>query len=191
MMKTRVCLGLALCAVLAGVTSGCSSTPLVARGQSPLPDPFVRPAGYGAQPDLHDAVHGGFHATKVDHYNVPMNDPYHPTPAHWHWSSHSGACPTGGSCTRNCPPDPGCPHCHGHPNGTEPCPFCQCEDPDDDGTGDPNCHWNHLHRPYPQHHFTYAYKRPHNLVYPPPQVPGGAVVYPYYTLKGPSDFFRR
>ena len=27
-------------------------------------------------------------------------------------------------------------------------------------------------------------------VYPPPQVPGGAVMYPYYTLKGPSDFFR-
>ncbi|MGE0379146.1 MAG: hypothetical protein AB7I48_26515 [Planctomycetaceae bacterium] len=37
---------------------------------------------------------------------------------------------------------------------------------------------------------SYAYTRPHDLVYPPPQSPGGAIVYPYYTHKGPSDFFR-
>lgn len=42
----------------------------------------------------------------------------------------------------------------------------------------------------PHHYHSYAYTRPHNLVYPPPQSPAGAVVYPYYTHKGPSDFFR-
>lgn len=42
----------------------------------------------------------------------------------------------------------------------------------------------------PHHYHSFAYSRPADLVYPPPNAPGGAVVYPYYTHKGPSDFFR-
>lgn len=42
----------------------------------------------------------------------------------------------------------------------------------------------------PHHCHSFAYSRPHDLVYPPPNAPGGAIVYPYYTHKGPSDFFR-
>lgn len=42
----------------------------------------------------------------------------------------------------------------------------------------------------PHHYHSYAYSRPHDLVYPAAGTPGGAVVYPYYTHKGPSDFFR-
>ena len=42
----------------------------------------------------------------------------------------------------------------------------------------------------PHNYHSYAYSRPHDLVYPPRNAPGGAVVYPYYTHKGPSDFFR-
>ena len=42
---------------------------------------------------------------------------------------------------------------------------------------------------YPTHHHWYRYKPPKNLVYPPANQPGGVVVYPYYTLKGPDDFF--
>ncbi|MCH7687628.1 MAG: hypothetical protein IH899_13260 [Planctomycetes bacterium] len=42
---------------------------------------------------------------------------------------------------------------------------------------------------YPTHHHWYRYKPPRNLVYPPANQPGGVVVYPYYTLKGPDDFF--
>lgn len=45
-----------------------------------------------------------------------------------------------------------------------------------------NYHW-------PQHHHTYEYRQPKNLVYPPHNQPAGVVVYPYYTCKGPSDFF--
>lgn len=39
------------------------------------------------------------------------------------------------------------------------------------------------------HHHTYDVKRIQNSVYPQQGQPGGAVVYPYYTHKGPSDFF--
>lgn len=42
----------------------------------------------------------------------------------------------------------------------------------------------------PQHYHSYSYQRPQNLSYPAPNAVGGSVVYPYYTHKGPSDFFR-
>ena len=35
----------------------------------------------------------------------------------------------------------------------------------------------------------YRYKAPQNLKYPPANQPAGVVVYPYYTVKGPDDFF--
>ncbi|GIX04007.1 MAG: hypothetical protein KatS3mg113_1013 [Planctomycetaceae bacterium] len=41
----------------------------------------------------------------------------------------------------------------------------------------------------PQHHMTYQYKWPKNLVYPPNVMPAGMVQWPYYTLRGPTDFF--
>lgn len=190
MMNTRVCLGLALCGLLAGVSTGCSSTPMVARGQDALPEPFVRPASYGAQPELSEVVHDTVHNTRINYYNVPQNNPYQPVPANWHLPAHT--VPAGShSQTASCPPHADCPHCKGHPANGSTCPFCQ-----NGGWGDPThglVHGavNHLRGPYPKHHFTYAYKRPHNLQYPPPQVPGGVIVYPYYTLKGPSDFFRK
>jgi hypothetical protein len=37
--------------------------------------------------------------------------------------------------------------------------------------------------------YLYRYRAPHNLKYPPANQPAGVVVYPYYTLKGPDDFF--
>ena len=42
---------------------------------------------------------------------------------------------------------------------------------------------------YPTHHHWYRYQPPKNLVYPPANQPGAVVNYPYYTLKGPDDFF--
>ena len=41
----------------------------------------------------------------------------------------------------------------------------------------------------PTHYHTFEYKRPKNLVYPPANQPAAIVQYPYYTVKGPSDFF--
>ena len=43
----------------------------------------------------------------------------------------------------------------------------------------------------PTHHHTFEYKQPTNLVYPPANQPASVVQYPYYTLKGPSDFFMK
>jgi hypothetical protein len=37
------------------------------------------------------------------------------------------------------------------------------------------------------HHWDYI--PPHGLRYPPPGQPNAVVFYPYYTLKGPDDFF--
>jgi len=37
--------------------------------------------------------------------------------------------------------------------------------------------------------YKYRYRAPKNLRYPPANQPAGVVVYPYYTLKGPDDFF--
>lgn len=42
----------------------------------------------------------------------------------------------------------------------------------------------------PHHRHTYVYKRP-ELSYPPMNGPTGTVVYPYYTVKGPDDFFMK
>lgn len=40
------------------------------------------------------------------------------------------------------------------------------------------------------HGYSYSYNRPNDLVYPTSQV-GGMIVYPYYTHRGPSDFFTK
>lgn len=41
----------------------------------------------------------------------------------------------------------------------------------------------------PTHHHTYEYNPPRNLKYPAPNQQPAVVQYPYYTCKGPSDFF--
>ena len=41
-----------------------------------------------------------------------------------------------------------------------------------------------------RNHHSYRVEQPKNLSYPAQNAVGGAVVYPYYTHKGPSDFFR-
>lgn len=76
--------------------------------------------------------------------------------------------PAGSGCeSRQCQPG------HNHPNGAQ-CPQCA-----------PKNFW------VPKHHHTYSYKQPQNLSYPAQNQPAGVVVYPYYTCKGPSDFFMK
>ena len=42
----------------------------------------------------------------------------------------------------------------------------------------------------PKHHvFSHGNNQPKDLVYPPANQPGAVVQYPYYTVKGPTDFF--
>jgi hypothetical protein len=43
----------------------------------------------------------------------------------------------------------------------------------------------------PQHCQTYQYDWPQNMVYPQQGVPAGMIQYPYYTLRGPTDFFMK
>ena len=41
----------------------------------------------------------------------------------------------------------------------------------------------------PTHHHTWETKIPKNLRYPPANQPPAIIQYPYYTVKGPDDFF--
>lgn len=67
-----------------------------------------------------------------------------------------------------------CPRC-GHDLAPGGCPHC----------GADYVHWA------PRHHHTFALRAPVNPVRPTPDAVGGAVVYPYYTHKGPSCFFMK
>ncbi|MFG0334584.1 MAG: hypothetical protein ACF8TS_14605 [Maioricimonas sp. JB049] len=170
-MHRRVALNWAACALLAAAC-GCGTAPQVVRGQSPAPiaDPAVTPVSH--------AAHGG-HAispASSNHYGWPheaaANHLYQQQVSFHNASAHPGYAGAGGP-SGYCPPGghPGLPGGLGHcPHGCHP----------------HGCH----HKPIPTHHHSYSYHRPRDLVYPPPSVPGGAVVYPYYTHKGPSDFFR-
>ncbi len=41
------------------------------------------------------------------------------------------------------------------------------------------------------HYHTFEYKTPENLSYPAANQPPAVVQYPYYTLRGPTDFFQK
>ncbi len=44
---------------------------------------------------------------------------------------------------------------------------------------------------FPTHYQTYRHDWPQNQVYPTGPVPAGMVQYPYYTFRGPTDFFMK
>lgn len=76
--------------------------------------------------------------------------------------NYQQACPPNGY--GNCPPYGGSGYGPGHMGG-------------------PGC-FQGVH-----HNHSYQVRRPDNLSYPPAGMPGGVIVYPYYTHKGPDDFF--
>ena len=45
------------------------------------------------------------------------------------------------------------------------------------------------HGHHPTHYHWFSYEQPRNLVYPPANQPAAVIQYPYYTVKGPDDFF--
>lgn len=81
----------------------------------------------------------------------------------------------------NCPSCPtamhgvNCPSCPPGMHGGSSCPAC------------PQGHGFDVWRP--THHHTWEYNAPKGLSYPSPNQPPGVIQYPYYTVKGPSDFF--
>ncbi len=144
------------------VVTGCTAPQAAVRGQSH----HTTQVGPVANGNL-TTVQGAFHDQHSQHVS------YHSTTGIPGYSSQPGPCPNGA-----CPPGYGapCPPGHGPAMGGG-CPTGAC------GAG---CG--------PQHYHSYSYSRPNNLVYPQAEagnVPGGAVVYPYYTHRGPSDFFRK
>ncbi len=63
------------------------------------------------------------------------------------------------------------------------------------GYGDPGCPSGNC-QPMtkvwsPSHHHTWDYQPPQNLSYPPQNQPPAVIQYPYYTLRGPTDFFMK
>lgn len=72
-------------------------------------------------------------------------------------------------------PEPGPMYYDGPAYGHGDCPVCPPAKPAD--------HWR------PTHHHTWEYEAPKGLVYPPQNQPPAVYQYPYYTVKGPSDFF--
>lgn len=53
----------------------------------------------------------------------------------------------------------------------------------------PQQHGSNVWRP--THHHTWEYNAPKGLTYPDQNQPPATVQYPYYTVKGPSDFFMK
>lgn len=97
-------------------------------------------------------------------------------------SCGNGNCGNGNCGDGNC----GDGSCNGDCNGD-----CQ------DGCGCGQCHiggcgnaiGRYITEGYPTHVHKFSYYPPKNLSYPAPNVPAAVVQYPYYTVKGPDDFF--
>ena len=191
-MKRTVTRNLLAVAVLCSSAVGCTPTS-VFRGQSPVaqqsPDPFpsgattanrmvppnspqrVNPVGfnYAGPGGQLDSTYPGLPSHDA------INNHFHGTTTNF-YSGASGDGQLGASG----------PDCNNQPCGNGSC-----------GRGNGTCGNGSGGGSYangdcnPHHNYSYSYSRPNNLVYPPQNVPAGAVVYPYYTCKGPSDFFHQ
>ncbi|MFH5803124.1 hypothetical protein [Alienimonas sp. DA493] len=128
--------------------------------------------------------HGPVHSGPVHSGPVHSGTVHHPA---LQGEPHGGYadCPT---CYGHCPPH-GCPTCFGVP-GLPMCPPCGL-------FGRAHGAFHHGGTFVPEHRYEYSYDAPKGLLYPPgadPRVPGKmgpmpVVQYPYYTTKGPDDYF--
>lgn len=162
---------------LSATTCGCQSLGTVARGQSPAPMPeqmaAVNSVGHEvAAPALpadlvpqFQTPHTASEVQGIQDHMQSMENHHAYTTNHYSdtvQAGPEGAYP-GGICQNGYCPNGGCQSC-GAGNGFD---------------------W------YPKHYSSYSYQVPNDLRYPQQNQPGGAIVYPYYTHKGPSDFFRK
>ena len=178
-MKPVICLGLAAAAAML-VAVGCAQTPGTVRGQSPVVEdgPLIGSApGYGQHSHPiakhHDYKVFRFHR---DH-NFGYEEAWYDGKEQYYPHHTKQVYDVGGG------PGVGCPACNGGsscpPGGCSHCGFGCCKHGCFHGNG---C---------PDHYATYKYKWPQNLVYPQPTLPAGVIQYPYYTLRGPTDFFMK
>ena len=172
-MQFRLSLGL-LAMVAVSFSVGCSMTNPTVRGQGPENNgPILGSApGYG---DLKRAPYMGKH----HHHDFK---PYAGASDHnFGYDGGFYAGPEGYSTDRNLPytaNGSGCPQC----NNGQNCPQSGCQSC---GRG---CGYRNG---MPQHYQTHQFDWPQNMVYPQQGVPSGMVQYPYYTLRGPTDFFMK
>ena len=162
-----------IAASLAGViliASGCTSMSPVVRAQSPAApeDSTIQQVNFQVKGieshPVYDATIGKHDGYLVTHHNNSV-----PFPA-------SSSCPGG----TGCPTCPGaCPSGGHFGHQGFACPSGQC-----------GC-FQHYCPTCVRDVRSYKYKRPDDLRYPMQNQLGGTVVYPYYTHKGPSDFFRK
>lgn len=171
----------------ASAVVGCGQSRQLVRGQSPATGaPVVAdPAEcegpiIGSAPGYAEKVHGA--KSKHTHHdfkayrgfrdnNFGYEGGYYAGPQGY-YTDHDRTYTTGSSAS-------GCPACeYGRSCPHGGCPHCGC----DAGCGPGGC---------PQHYQTYRFDWPQNMVYPPNVLPAGMVQYPYYTLRGPTDFFMK
>jgi len=167
-MKMRIACGLAV--YLAGfLLTGCSASRGIVRGQNPdqtelAGQATVQPTDFQLRGRLFPNNHRVFDGN--DH-RIKGKHTYREDPAMCrgpNCPSHSGT--ADGIAFLG----------HGHHGNA--CPTCQ-HGLDDGQT------W------HPTHRHWFVYKQPHDLVYPPANTPTAIVQYPYYNVKGPSDFFMK
>jgi hypothetical protein len=191
-MRSATLFGLAVC-VIVPMSIGCGSQQGIVRGQSPAPAgaearrPGVTPAG-----GFHGDTSGGIE--QVRFYSPLMKGPAEPVAITSSLSQKAGV----SSCHGN--------DCHGdncHNGACSKCGDCSghccCLGSGSGGDGSGDGHLglglglNRQRYPgawYPTHHHHFDYDPPRDLVYPAANVPPATIVYPYYTCKGPDDFFK-
>ena len=150
---------------------GCSMTNPTVRGQSPENSgPIVGSApGYGDLKRAPYVGNNGAHDFRAYHGFRDNNFGYE-------GGYYAG--PEGYTTDRNKPYTAG---------GQGDCP--QCSNGDNCPQGGCHACGRLCHNGMPQHYQTYQYNWPQNMVYPQQGTPAGVIQYPYYTLRGPTDFF--
>lgn len=165
---------IAMLTLFVGLMSvGCSSTGTTIRAQSPDVAPaYAEGEMLNGQIQQTRAHHLQHHRLKQEAAGLMYNT-YH-TPYQQYGHSYT---PT---AYHSAAPGSRSPYAMwGEYENCEQCQVENCKDPN-------RCRLFHKK---PHHYHTYAYKEPRNLSYPAPGQTGGVVVYPYYTHKGPDDFF--
>jgi len=183
--------GLTAVLAMCGASLGCAQTGQTIRGQSPVPDPVAekapapvaKPAPAPADVVIYGPLIGsapgyGEHAKANSHKdfktlpqfynnNFGYEGGYYTGPEGYYTYPRTRSYTTGGAGAAG-----GCPYCqYGAACPADGCPQC--------GHG---C---------PHHNASYQYNWPQNMVYPQGPVPAGMVQWPYYTLRGPTDFFMK
>ena len=88
----------------------------------------------------------------------------------------------------------GCPMCQSSPGpGGQMMHAGNCEMcPPNQRCGNGQCHGGNCNLPFhPVHRNFHTYHTPQGLMYPPENAAPAMVQYPYYTLRGPTDFFMK